>query len=205
VPATKAPPILCYSCAAKLKKADKFCPDCGEKVDSQVALKVSTEPDVNVSPLAQMSSSQKVLTGVLFVVVFGLAWYFNGPSLNFESNSSSQTVIPTSESQPEDEEKLSLSLVDSYVECSSGWCSLFSVEITNNGTTPVDVFEEMCLVAGGKTYSENFGDYLSDTVNPGQTKLFDANFRFDASATATELFIGNCSSNTKIASVRIPG
>jgi hypothetical protein len=152
-----------------------------------------------------MSSGQKILSGVLLILAFGLAWYFQGPSPDFESKTSSQTVMPTSQSQPEDEDKLSLSLSNSNVVCGPGWCTIFSGEYTNQGKVPVSVFEEMCLVAGGKTYSEQFGVYLSETLNPGQTLLFEASFEFDSGATPNEFFIGNCSSNTKIASARITG
>jgi uncharacterized membrane protein len=121
------------------------------------------------------------------------------------SQYSSTAPTSTDESSiDEPDDSLSLSLNDSYVECSPGWCSIFSIEITNSGTTPVDVYEEVCLVAGGKTYSEDFGDNLSDTINPGETKIFDANFEFDSDASASELFIGDCSSTTKVASVRVP-
>ena len=87
--------------------------------------------------------------------------------------------------------------------CSDSFCQFFSVEITNNGTAPVDFYDDICLVADGITYAENFGVTLSGTLNPGSTSGFDAAFRPASGASVTELYVGSCTSGTKLASLKI--
>jgi len=186
----------CRFCSMRLSAGANFCSNCWTRVQAK-----GSQGARKRNPTGQnLSPKQLVQLVSILVVVFGFYAY---------SELSQRTNVPSADRVPEStitEEKsyLSLSLSDSYVECSPGWCSIFSIEITNSGTTPVDVYEEVCLVAGGKTYSEDFGDNLSDTINPGETKIFDANFEFDSDANASELFIGDCSSATKVASVRVP-
>mgnify|MGYP006898274979 CR=1 FL=1 len=140
---------------------------------------------------------------VLFAIAIPL-WLYS-EFTNWPQNTDSSPAPSGESSNYEPVDNLSLSLSSSNIVCDTGWCTIFRGEYTNRGNTPVNVFEEMCLVAGGKTYSEKFGEYLSETIDPGQTLLFEASFDFAAGATATEFFIGNCSSNTKVASARITG
>ena len=83
------------------------------------------------------------------------------------------------------------------------FCQFFSVQVTNPGDTPVNVYDDICLVADGKTYAENFGVTLSGTLNPGSSSGFDAAFRPASGAQVTELFIGNCESGNRIASLKL--
>lgn len=81
--------------------------------------------------------------------------------------------------------------------CSSAFCDFFSVNLSNVGNTPVDLFDDICLIAGGKTYSENFGHTVSGTLNPGENYGFDAVFRPADGAHVTQMYLGDCSEGTK--------
>jgi hypothetical protein len=85
--------------------------------------------------------------------------------------------------------------------CVDSFCQFFSVQVTNPGDSPVDVYDDICLVADGKTYAENFDVTLSGTLNPGSSSGFDAAFRPASGAHVTELYLGNCETGTRIASL----
>jgi len=158
------------------------------------------------SAYSELPIGYKSLVGgsvLFFAIGFPLALF--SEITGWPQNSASAPTSTNSSSAEEVSSALRLSISESDVLCAPGWCTIFRGEYSNIGDVPVDVFEEMCLVVGGKTYSEKFGVYLSETLNPGQTLLFDADFEFDSNETATEFFIGSCSSNTKTASVKITG
>jgi len=89
--------------------------------------------------------------------------------------------------------------------CSSAFCDFFSVTVTNNGNAPVDLYDSICLVADGKTYAENFGASVTQTINPGPDSsiAFDAAFRPADGSHVTEMYLGDCSSGSKDVSLSL--
>jgi hypothetical protein len=87
--------------------------------------------------------------------------------------------------------------------CASAFCDFFSVTLANNGDAPVNLYDSICLVAGGKTYAENFGYSVNQTINPGASYMFDAAFRPADGAHVTEMYLGDCSSGMKDVSLAL--
>ena len=87
--------------------------------------------------------------------------------------------------------------------CSDSFCDFFSVQLRNYSNKPVQLFDDICLVANGVTYSENFGATVDQQVNPSTVYEFDATFRPASGARVTEMYIGDCIHGIKDASVHL--
>jgi hypothetical protein len=81
-----------------------------------------------------------------------------------------------------------------------GYYCQFQMELANPSNAPVDVIGDLCFVAEGRVYDVE--QPISGTINPGQAVPVESVLSTDVFGNnkVSEIFIGNCSTVTKLVS-----
>lgn len=180
--------VLLYVYSHRKRKASS------EKTESTRALAR------NKSPLSKNVSV--ALIALTIFVYFGnkVSWFGAFDNQTHEKENQSTTATIGQDSLVIELSKTNLGMP----VCSSAFCGFYSVRLTNIGTSPVELYDDICLVADGKTFRENFGHMITGTLNPGEYFLeFDAAFRPENDSHVTEIYVGDCISGKRQASLSL--